>query len=91
MNWEQQIGKLADLKNIAIGLLLGICVMLLTGAGANDQGPFQNCRAGENDTAIFVTDTRDGHTWRFSRTEFDDFGTPLSPKMRQAGEMPKVK
>ena len=91
MNWDKQIERIGSLKNLIAGFLLGVCVVLLMGASANDQGPFQSCRAGQNDTAIFVIDTRDGHTWRFSRTDFDDFGTPVSPKMRQTGEVQKMK
>ena len=62
MNIKKQIGKVADFKNLIIGFLLGVCLMLLTGAGANEQGPFLCCTAGTNDTAVFVVDSRDGHT-----------------------------
>ena len=88
MNMKQQIRKIANLKTLAMGFVLGICVMLLTGAGANDQGPYQCCQAGENDSTVFIVDTRDGHSWRMGRYEYVDMGTPLSPKLEKKGSHP---
>ncbi len=90
MNLEQ-IGKIADFKTLAIGFLLGVGVMLLTGAAANDPGPYQCREAGTNDMAIFVIDTRDGHIWRMSRSDFLDFGTPNRPLVEKTGTVPPVK
>jgi hypothetical protein len=91
MNMEQQIGKVIYLKTLAIGFLLGVSVILLTGAGANDRGPYQCREAGTNDMAIFVIDTRDGHIWRMSRSDFLDFGTPIKPLVEKTGTVPPVK
>ncbi len=90
MNLEQ-IGKIADFKTLAIGFLLGAGVMLLTGAAANDPGPYHCREAGTNDMAIFVIDTRDGHVWRMSRTDFLDFGTPSRPIVEQTSTAPSAK
>jgi len=91
MNREKLIGSIAGLKNIAMGFILGICVMLLTGAGANDIGPYKCCTAGANDAAVFVVDTRDGHTWRLGRSDFYDFGTPDRPISERTSTVPRVK
>ncbi len=90
MNLEQ-IGKIVDFKTLAIGFLLGAGVMLLAGAAANDPGPFHCREAGTNDMAVFVIDTRDGHAWRMSRTDFLDFGTPAKPIVEKTGIMPPAK
>ena len=87
----KQVGKITDLKSIAIGFLLGICVMLLAGAGANDQGPYQSRQAGTNDMAVFVIDTRDGHIWRMGRGICIDFGTPIRPVTEPGATEPSVK
>ncbi len=90
MNLEQT-GKIADFKTLAVGFLLGVGVMLLTGAAANDPGPYQSREAGTNDMAVFVIDTRDGHIWRMSRSDFLDFGTPSKPIVERASTEPPEK
>jgi hypothetical protein len=91
MNLEQQNSKTAYLKPLVIGFLLGVSIILLTGAGANDPGPYQCREAGTNDMAIFVVDTRDGHIWRMSRGDCLDFGTPIKPAAEKTGTVPPVK
>lgn len=87
MNLEQ-IGRTVDFKTLAAGLLLGICLMLLMGARSNERGPYECCTAGANDFAVFVVDTRDGHTWRMSRTDFLDLGTPDNPISERTSTTP---
>ena len=91
MNMEPQINKIAYLKTLAVGFLLGAGVMLLAGAAANDPGPFHCREAGTNDMAVFVIDSRDGHVWRMSKSEFLDFGTPSRPIVEKTGTMPQPK
>ncbi len=90
MNLEQT-KKITDLKTLVAGFLLGVCVMLLAGAGANETGPYQCREAGTNDMAIFVIDTRDGHIWRMGRGICIDFGTPIKPAIEKSDTVPQAK
>jgi hypothetical protein len=82
-----------DIKNIVIGLLLGICLMLaIAAAGSNygDIGTYQCCAAGDDSLAVFVTDTRTGQTWRLGRIDAYDLGTPATPKSVRHSVTPHV-
>ncbi len=82
-----------NIKNLAIGFLLGICLMLAIAAASSnsaDIGTYQCCAAGDDSLAVFVTDTRTGQTWRLARTEAYDFGTPSSPKSVRRSITPYV-
>ncbi|MHC4534733.1 MAG: hypothetical protein ACYS6K_12340 [Planctomycetota bacterium] len=72
-----------NLSSLVIGFLLALCLLLVVGAsGANDGGTrrYQCSAAGNSDLAVFVIDTESGHTWRLSRTDIYDFGTPSAPR-----------
>jgi hypothetical protein len=78
----------ADIKNLVIGFLLGICLMLAIGAASSnygDIGTYQCCAAGDNSPGVFVADTRTGQTRRLERTEAYDFAAPGSPKSLRHG------
>jgi hypothetical protein len=81
-----------DIKNLVIGLLLGICLMLAVAAASNygDIGTYWCCAAGDDSLAVFVTDTRTGQTLRLGRTEAYDLGTPGSPKSIRRSVTPYV-
>lgn len=72
-----------DFRNLAIGFLLALCVILAMGQ-ANSQtdgiGRYQSCAAGQDALAVFVLDTQTGQTWRIGRTDSYDFGTPYQRK-----------
>ncbi len=92
MNCEKQTTeKSTSRKTLVIGLLLGLCIMLLLGATEGRIGPYQCCAAGNNDVAVFVIDTRDGHTWRLGKSDFSDFGTPDKPISERTSIVPRVK
>jgi hypothetical protein len=91
MNLEQQIRRIEYLKPLVIGFLLGVGVMLLAGASANEPGPYRCCAAGTTEVAAFVVDTRDGHTWRLERTNFHDFGVPYKAASGQTGTAPVLR
>ena len=71
-----------NLTSIIVGLLLGISLTLSIAATIDQQdppggpGPYMCCAAGGDDLAVFVIDTQTGQTWRLSRTDHIDFGTP---------------
>jgi len=94
MEREKHIqNRSADIKNLVIGFLLGVCLMLvIAAAGSNhgDVGTYQCCAAGNDSLAVFVTDTRTGQTWRLGRTEAYDLGTPGSPKSVRRSITPYV-
>lgn len=82
-----------DIRNVVIGLLLGICLMLaIAAAGSNygGIGTYQCCAAGDDSLAVFVTDTRTGQTWRLGRTDAYDLGTPGTPKSVRHSVTPYV-
>lgn len=72
-----------NLSSLVIGFLLALCLLLVTGAARNDQTSpqrYQCCAAGNEPLSVFVIDTETGHTWRLSRNDMYDFGTPTEPK-----------
>ena len=80
---KRQNAARLSLKNIAIGFLLGVCLMLGMGAnGGNSR--YQSCAAGDDSSAVFVTDTQTGHTWRLGRKDTLDFGTPHERRSERA-------
>jgi hypothetical protein len=70
-----------NFTSMVIGFLLAMCLMLAAGAagGSDDEvGQYQCCAAGDDSLAVFVVETSTGHTWRLSRTDNYDLGTPYS-------------
>lgn len=80
-----------DFKNIVLGFLLGICLVIAIGAASDGRGRYQSCTAGDNDEAVYVIDTHTGQTWRMGRIHIYDFGTPDQPKSERRGVTPIVK
>ena len=82
-----------NFSSLAIGLLLGLCLMLAVGAaGSSDDAPgqYQCCAAGDDDLAVFVVETSTGHTWRLSRSDNYDLGTPYARKSLRRSITPMV-
>ena len=97
MNVRTRIGKIAGFKNVLIGFLLGLCVVLAAGvidpydSSIHETGRYRCCAAGSDNEAVFVIDSRTGHTWRISRTDFYDFGTPDKPVSERTSQIPLEK
>jgi hypothetical protein len=90
---EQKHRLNVNFTNLVIGFLLGICLLLAIGAATNqDEGPgrYQCCTAGDYSEAVFVLDTQTGQTWRLSRTDSYDFGTPEQRKSIRRSIAPLV-
>jgi len=72
--------KKIDVKSCVIGLLLGICLMLVIGAGGNgssEVGRYRISAAGDSPSYCFVIDTATGRTWRRqSPTQGSYYGCP---------------
>ena len=82
-----------DFKNLVIGFLLGLCLMLaVAAASGNDDslGTYQCCPAGDDSTAVFIVNTRTGQTWRLSRNDHYDFGRPQERKSIRSNIVPRV-
>lgn len=82
-----------NLSSLAIGFLLALCLLLVVGATGNDNDNshrYQCCPAGNSDLAVFVIDTETGHTWRLSRNDMYDFGTPSQPRSIRRSIRPMV-
>jgi len=82
-----------NLNSLVIGFLLALCLLLAVGAaGGNDDGSkrYQCSASGNSDLAVFVIDTETGRTWRLSRTDIYDFGTPSAPRSIRRSISPKV-
>ncbi len=81
-----------DFKSMVIGFLLAVCLGLILGAsgetGDEGVGPYR-CTAG-SDTSVFVIDSRTGQTWRLSRTDNVDYGTPFDRKSLRKSITPMV-
>ena len=72
-----------NLSSLVIGFLLALCLLLVVGASKsydNNSQRYQCCAAGNEPLAVFVIDTETGNTWRLSRNDMYDFGTPSAPK-----------
>jgi hypothetical protein len=83
----------AGFKNLVIGFLLGMCLTLAIAAtSTNDDslGPYQCCSAGNDPACVFVVNTQTGHTWRLSRADHYDFGTPQQRKSIRSSVTPMV-
>ncbi len=77
LNWD------LNFRSLAVGFLAALCLMLAVGAAGSygdGPGPYQCCAAGDDSLAVFVIDTQTGQTWRMSRTDTYDFGTPQARK-----------
>jgi len=77
---EENTMKNFDSKSAVIGLLLGVCVMLVIGAGGNgssEVGRYRISAAGDSKNSCFVIDTSTGRVWlRYSPTQGSDYGSP---------------
>ena len=82
-----------NLSSLAIGFLLALCLLSVIGATKSFDDSsirFQCCAAGNEPLSVFVIDTETGHTWRLSRTDMYDFGTPFEPKSIRRSIRPMV-
>jgi len=68
-----------DFKSAVIGLLLGVCIMLVIGAGASqvaNVGRYRIAGSGNSNTC-FVIDSATGNTWlRYSQNRGISLGNP---------------
>ena len=82
-----------NISSMVIGFLLAMCLMLAAGAaggGDEEVGQYQCCAAGDDSLAVFVVETGTGQTWRLSRTDNLDLGTPYSRKSLRKSITPMV-
>jgi hypothetical protein len=79
-----------NLSSLAIGFLLALFLLLLIGATNNNSKRYQCCPAGDEQLAVFVIDTETGHTWRLSRTDMYDLGTPSEPRSIRRSIRPTI-
>ena len=84
LNWNLNFGSLV------IGFLLAFCLILAIGAAGSNPGRYQCCAAGDDNLAVFVIDTETGQTWRLSRVDTYDFGTPQARKSIRGSITPMV-
>jgi len=72
--------KKIDVKSAVIGTLVGVCLMLVIGAGGNgssEVGRYRISAAGDSNTSCFVLDTVTGRVWRrITSTQGSDYGCP---------------
>jgi hypothetical protein len=88
LNWD------LSFSSLVIGFLLALCLLLVIAAAGtydNSIGRYQCCAAGNESLAVFVIDTETGQTWRLSRTDMYDFGTPRERKSARRSITPMVK
>jgi hypothetical protein len=82
-----------NLNSLIIGFLLALCLMLVIGAtkgNDNSSKRYQCCAAGNEPLSVFIIDTETGHTWRLSRTDMYDFGTPSAPRSIRRSIKPMI-
>jgi len=82
-----------NFSSLVIGFLLALCLLLVVGAVGNNDGDsrrYQCSATGNSDLSVFVIDTETGHTWRLSRNDMYDFGTPSAPKSIRRSIRPMV-
>jgi hypothetical protein len=82
-----------NLSSLVISFLLALCLLLVVGANKDYDNSFQRyqcCAAGNEPLAVFVIDTETGHTWRLSRTDMYDFGTPSEPRSIRRSIRPTI-
>jgi len=74
--------KSIDGKSVVIGLLMGVCVMLVMGqtGGGVSYGKFQLALGGEDNTISYIMDTDTGELWSRQANGHKYFGTPHNPK-----------
>ena len=79
--------------HVFIGFVFGVSFVCALGAvqSGDGAGQYQCCAAGDDSLAVFVTDTETGQTWRLSRTDTYDFGTPYQRKSVRSSQTPVVK
>ena len=65
-----------------------LCVVI--GAAGSKHGRYQCCAAGNDNPAVFVIDTETGQTWRFSRIDTYNFGSPQGHKSIRRSITPMV-
>jgi len=73
------IARNIDFKSMMIGLLLGVCVLLVSGQYTeqhNTNNRFMCCAAGSDPYGVFVIDTQTGQTWRLDNKSTIGYGTP---------------
>ncbi len=90
---KQVLYQNLNLRSLAIGFLLALCLLLVVGAAVsydNNSQRYQCCAAGDEQLAVFVIDTETGHTWRLSRNDMYDFGTPSEPRSIRRSIRPMV-
>lgn len=90
---KQELRWNLNVSSLAIGFLLALCLLLVVGAAKNYDDTskrYQCCSAGDEPLAAFVIDTETGHTWRLSRTDMYDFGTPSEPRSIRRSIRPMV-
>ncbi len=90
---KQVLYQNLNLCSLAIGFLLALCLLLVVGAAGsydNNSQRYQCCAAGNEPLSVFVIDTETGHTWRLSRNDMYDFGTPSEPKSIRRSIRPMV-
>lgn len=91
MEQKEQRGNWSiNFSSMAIGFLLALCLALALGAATDGEsdGPYRCSAAGE--MSVFVIDTQTGHTWRLSRSDNVDFGTPFDRKSVRKSVTPMV-
>ncbi len=82
-----------NVSSMVIGFLLALCLLLAVGASKsydNTSQRYQCCAAGNEPLAVFVIDTETGNTWRLSRNDMYDFGSPSAPKSIRRSIRPMI-
>jgi hypothetical protein len=90
---KQVLYRNLNLRSLAIGFSLALCLLLVIGASGsydNSSKRYQCCAAGNEPLSVFVIDTETGHTWRLSRNDMYDFGTPSEPRSIRRSIRPMV-
>ncbi len=90
---KQVLWRNLNISSLVIGFLLALCLLLVIGAAKSyddSSERYQCCSAGDEALSVFVIDTKTGHTWRLSRTDVYDFGSPSEPKSIRRSIRPTV-
>ena len=90
---SEDFSRYISFSSLAIGFLLALCLMLAIGAAngnGDEPGQYQCCAAGDDSLAVFVVETSTGHTWRLSRTDNYDLGTPYARKSARRSITPML-
>ena len=88
MERKTQCGKIIDLRSLVIGLLLGSCLILVSGYSGNSANGRYQCSASAG-LWVFIIDTQTGQTWKLDDSATADFGTPQNRKSQQSYISPK--